>query len=210
MALANTTLASAKAASDTKLKVASATGFAIGYIVRIGDETYQVSKGYVAGSTSVPLALEKGGTVTVDHPSGAQVTVGAATDWAQQTPPQTTAAFQIAGRARVITEYSADGAIALPPAGADALAVISGTAHTGLTLAVPTKDLNGCKLAILDLTAAAHVVTVAGGFGGGALNTATFDASGRGYFELIAYNEIWYAQNFSGTLTSFDVALTTV
>ena len=210
MALVNTTLAAAKSASDIKLVVASATGFAAGYVVRIGEEQYQVSKGYVSGSTSVPIGLEKGGTVAIDHPSGAQVTVGAAADWAQQSVPQTTSAFPIAGRGRVIAEYSADGAIALPPAGSDALAVISGTAHTGLTLAAPTKDLNGCKLAILDLTAAAHVITIASGFGGGALNTATFDASGRCYFELIAYNELWYAQNFSGTLTSFDVALTTV
>ena len=210
MALANTTLSAAKAVSDTKITVASATGFAVGYLVRIGDESFQVGKGYVAGSTSVPLGIEKGGTVNVAHASGAQVTVGSQLDWAMQTTPQANSAFPISGRSRVIVEYSADGAIALPPAGADALAVISGTAHTGLTLAVPTKDLNGCKLAILDLTAAAHVVTIAGGVGGGALNTATFDASGRGYFELIAYNEVWYAQNFSGTLTSFDVALTTV
>lgn len=209
MALVNTTLGAAKSASDIKLTVASATGFAIGYVIRIGEEFYQVSKGYVAGSTSVPLALEKGGTVAIDHPSGAQVTVGVASDWAQQSSPQTTAAFPLAGRARLIAEYSADGAIALPSAGADGLAVISGTAHA-LTLAAPTKDLNGSKFAILDLTAAAHVITIASGFGGGALNTATFDASGRCYFELIAYNELWYAQNFSGTLTSFDVALSTV
>jgi hypothetical protein len=207
MSLTNTTLGAAKAAADTSLTVAAATGFAAGNIVRIGDELYQVTKGYVAGSLTVPVGVEKGGTVAVAHPSGAQVTVGAATDWAQQTAPQTTPQFPIAGRAKVITEYSADGAIALPPAGGDALAVISGTAHTGMTLAVPTKDLNGSKLGILNLTAAAHVVTIAGGMGGGALVTATFDTTGRGYFELIAYNEIWYAQNFSGTLTSFDVAL---
>lgn len=210
MSLANTTLGAAKAASDTKITVASATGFAIGYLVRIGDESYQVSKGYVAGSTTVPLGIEKGGTVCVDHPSGAQVTVGSQQDWAQQTAPQANSAFPIAGRARVIKEYAANGAIDLPPAGGDALAVLVGTAHTGMTLAAPTKDLNGCKLGILDLTGAAHVITIASGFGGGALNTATFDSSGRCYFELIAYNEIWYSQNYSGTLTSFDVALSTV
>lgn len=210
MALANTTLGAACAVGDKQITVASATGVAVGYRIRVGDEVMQVAKGYVAAATLVPVLRGQDGTVAKAHASGAQVTVGAAADWAQEGAPQTVDAYPIAGRARVINEYSADGAISLPPAGGDALAVISGTAHTGLTLAVPTKDLNGSKIAFLSLTAAAHVITVAGGFGGGALNTATFDASGRCYFELVAYNEIWYAQNFSGTLTSFDVALTTV
>lgn len=207
MALANTTLGAAKAASDTFLKVASATGFAAGYKVRIGDESYQVGKGYVSGATIVPIGLEKDGTVAVAHPSGAQVTVGAAIDWAASTTPQANSSFPISGRSRVINEYSADGAISLPPAGADALAVISGTAHTGMTLAVPSKDLNGCKLTILNLTAAAHVVTVAGGVGGSAIVTLTQDASGRSMIELLAYNEIWYCPALSGTTTGFDVAL---
>jgi hypothetical protein len=210
MALANTTLGAAKAASDTFLKVASATGFAPGSLVRIGDESYQVGKGYVAASLIVPVGLEKGGTVAKDHAVGAQVTVGTQLDWATQTAPQANSSFPIAGRARIITEYAADGAIALPPAGNDALAVIVGTAHTGMTLAAPTKDLNGCKLGILGLTGAAHVITLASGFGGGTLNTATFDTSGVCFFEVIAYNEQWYSQNYSGTLTSFDVALSHV
>jgi hypothetical protein len=207
MALANTTLSAACAVSDKQLVVGAATGFAAGAYVRIGDEDMKVSKGYVASSTTVPVLRGQNGTVAVAHASGAQVTVGAGTDWTQTGAPQTVASFPIAGRARVINEYSADGAITLPPAGADALAVFSGTAHTGMTLAVPTKDLNGCKLTILDLTAAAHVVTVAGGIGGSAIVTLTFDASGRAMIELTAYNELWYCPALSGTTTGFDVAL---
>lgn len=207
MALTNTTLSAAKAVSDTKITVASATGFAAGYTMRIGDESFQVGKGYVSGSTSVPLGIEKGGTVAVAHPSGAQVTVGSAQDFAMLTTPQANSSFPISGRSRVINEYSADGAISLPPAGADALAVISGTAHTGMTLAVPTKDLNGCMLTILNLTAAAHVVTVAGGVGGSAIVTLTQDASGRSMIELLAYNEIWYCPALAGTTTGFDIAV---
>src|SRR5690349_23032943 len=106
MALVNTTLASAKAASDKQLVVASATGIAIGYLIRIGDELFQVSKGYVAGCTIVPVGVEKGGTVAVAHPSGAQVTGGSAQDRAQQTAPQTTPQFPIASRERVIIFFS--------------------------------------------------------------------------------------------------------
>jgi hypothetical protein len=207
MALTNTTLGAAKAASDSFLTLAAVTGLASGNIVRIGDELYQVSKGYVAGSLTVPVGIEKGGTVAVAHPSGAQVTYGAATDWAQQTAPQTTPQFPIAGRAKVINEYAADGAISLPPAGGDALAVIIGTAHTGMTLAVPTKDLNGSKLTILNLTAAAHVITLATGIGGSAIVTLTMDASGRSMIDLTAYNELWYCPALAGTTTGFDIAV---
>jgi hypothetical protein len=153
------------------------------------------------------VGIEKGGTVAVAHPSGAQVTYGAATDWAQQTAPQTTPQFPIAGRAKVINEYAADGAISLPPAGGDALAVIIGTAHTGMTLAVPTKDLNGSKLTILNLTAAAHVITLATGIGGSAIVTLTMDASGRSMIDLTAYNELWYCPALAGTTTGFDIAV---
>jgi len=207
MALANTTLSAACAVSDKQILVAASTGFAVGNYIRVDDETMKITKGYVAASLTVPVLRGQDGTIAVAHASGAQVTDGAATDYTQTGAPQTVDAFPIAGRARVINSYSADGAIALPPAGADALAVISGTAHTGMTLAVPTKDLNGCKLTILNLTAAAHVVTVAGGVGGSGIVTLTFDASGRAMIELTAYNELWYCPALAGTTTGFDVAV---
>ena len=207
MALVNTTLAAACAVSDKKILVASATGIAIGHKLRIGDEDFKVTKGYVAASTTVPVFRGQDGTVAIAHPSGAQVTDGVSSDWAQEGAAQTIDAYPIAMRARVIREYSADGAIALPPAGGDALAVISGTAHTGMTLAVPSKDLNGSKLTILNLTAAAHVITVAGGIGGSAIVTLTQDASGRSMIELLAYNELWYCPALAGTTTGFDIAV---
>jgi len=207
MALANTTLSAACAVSDKQIVVAASTGFAAGNYIRVDDETMKITKGYVAASLTVPVLRGQDGTIAVAHASGAQVTDGAATDYSQTGAPQTVDAFPIAGRARVINSYSADGAIALPPAGADALAVISGTAHTGMTLAVPTKDLNGCKLTILNLTAAAHVITVAGGVGGSAIVTLTQDASGRSMIELTAYNELWYCPALAGTTTGFDVAV---
>jgi hypothetical protein len=207
MALANTTLAAACAASDKKITVAAATGFAAGNVIRVDDETMKVGKGYVAASTTVPVWRGWDGTVAVAHANGAQVTDGTPTEYAQAGTPQTVDAFPIAGRARVINSYSADGAIALPPAGGDAIAVISGTAHTGMTLAVPSKDLNGSKLTILNLTAAAHVITVAGGIGGSAIVTLTQDASGRSMIELLAYNELWYCPALAGTTTGFDVAV---
>jgi len=209
MALVRTTLTAAVLESDSKIAVTSATGFAVGYQIRIGDETMQVSKGYVAASLQVPVLRGQAGTLAKAHANGSGVTVGAAADYANTTPPQTSAPFMIAGRARVINEYNAAGAIALPPPGADAIAVINGTV-LAMTLAVPTSEMDGCVLTILGTVGAAHVITVAGGIGGSALVTATFDASGRCAMQFLAYNQIWYPlpSPFSGTLTGIDVALT--
>lgn len=209
MALAETTLASACAADDRQLVVASATGVAAGYQVRVDGEIFQVTKGYVSGSTLVPVLRGQSGTLATAHGVTARAVVGAAADFAQTTPAQATAAFQIAGRARVVNSYGAAGAIALPPAGADAVAYINGTNALAMTLAVPTKDLDGCILTIAGNGAAAHTVTIAGGLGGGALVTATFEATGKCNLVLMALDETWqtYPSPLSGTLTSIDVAL---
>ncbi len=208
MSLVQTTLTAACAAADSKLAVTSATGLAVGYQVRVGEETMQIAKAYVAGSLSVPVLRGQAGTVAVAHPSSAQLQAGASVDWSTTLTPQTITTFPIAGRARVINEYAAAGALDLPPAGADAIAVIYGTA-LAMTLAVPSKDLNGCLLTILGATAAAHTVTFASGIGGGGLTIATFDAAGRCNMQLLAFNELWYPlpSPMSGTLTDIDVAM---
>lgn len=210
MALAETTLSAACAIDDRQLVVTSATGVAAGYLVRVDGELFQVTKGYVPASTLVPVLRGQSGTVATAHGVTARVVVGAAADWAQTTPPQATSAYNIAGRARIVSSYGAAGAIALPQAGADALALMNGTNALAMTLAVPTKDLDGSVLTIAGNGGAAHTVTIAGGAGGGALVTATFDASNKCNLSFMAVDEIWvpYPSPLSGTLTSIDVALT--
>lgn len=210
MALYETTASAAIGASDTKITFASASNVAIGQIVRIDGELLQVTKGYVSGSTSVPVLRGQQGTSAVAHGITARVVFGTAADWAQSTSAQTTPAYPIAGRARVVRSYGAAGAIDLPPAGNDALAMINGTNALAMTLAVPTKDLDGSVITIAGNGAAAHTVTIAGGAGGGALVTATFDASGKCNLSFMAVDEIWvpYPSPLSGTLTSIDVAMT--
>ncbi len=175
MSLVRTTLTSAVLESDSKIAVTSASGFVVGYQVRIGDETMQVAKAYNGSSLIVPVLRGQAGTLAKAHANGSGVTAGTSADWAQTTPPQTSAPFMIAGRARIITEYAADGAIALPPMGADAIAVLNGTVRA-MTLVDPTKDLDGCILTVVGTIAAAHTVTFAGGIGGGTLTVATFEA----------------------------------
>ena len=208
MALGETTISAACAIDASQIVVASAAPFAVGYEVRINGEIMQVTKGYVAGATIVPVLRGQCGTVATAHAITSRVVAGTQADWTQDNPPQTVVPYAIAGRARVVTSYGAAGAIALPPAGADALALINGTA-LAMTVAAPTKDLDGSVLTIAGVSAAAHAITFTG-LTGASLTVATFDATGKGNFSVMAMDEIWvpYPSPLSGTLTTIDVAMT--
>lgn len=209
MALSETTISAACAVDAKQIVVASATGFAAGNQVRIDGEIFQVTKGYVAGATIVPVLRGQSGTLATAHGVTARVVVGAASDFAQQTPSQALAPYVLAGRARLVTSYGAAGAIDLPVAGADGLAIINGTNALAMTLAAPTKDLDGSILTIAGIGAAAHTVTFTG-LTGASLTVATFDATGKGNISVMAMDEIWvpYPSPLSGTLTTIDVAMT--
>ena len=62
MSLVHTTCASAVAASDTSIVVASATGFSAGYLVRVGDEQMRVGGAYTINERTV---LRSGGHALV-------------------------------------------------------------------------------------------------------------------------------------------------
>jgi hypothetical protein len=213
MALAETTLSAACAVDDKQLVVASATGIAPGYEVRVNGEVLKVTKGYVTGATIVPVLRGQSGTLATAHAVTSRVVVGTQADWAQSNPPQTVAPYVIAGRARVVTSYGAAGAIALPPAGADAIAIINGTSALAMTLAVPTKDLDGSILTVCGASTGAHTITVAGGIGGSAtIVLATFEASpARCNISFMAMDEVWmpFPSPYAGTVTSLDVVLST-
>src|SRR5690348_2175462 len=102
MALVRTTLSSACAAGDTSLVVASATGFAAGYLVRVDQEVMRVAGNYTSGTT-IPVIRGQQGTVVNAHVSGAGVVAGIASDWASSQAPQTVVQYPIAGRARTLT-----------------------------------------------------------------------------------------------------------
>ena len=80
MALTETTLSTAKAAVDRKIVVASASGFAKGYRVRIDDEILLVDQSYDGSSTTIPVIPGQDGTAVEAHPVTAAVEVGAGTD----------------------------------------------------------------------------------------------------------------------------------
>jgi hypothetical protein len=210
MALVHTTLSAACAASDTSIVVTLATGFSAGYLVRIGDEQMRITSAYVSGTT-IPVIRGQEGTAVVAHAVTTGVVCGIASDWATVVGAQTAVQYPLAGKARRISTYGAAGAIALPTAGTDEVAVINGTSALAMTLAAPSKDIDSTVLFIIGDGKAAHTVTAAGGFGAGSTGytVGTFDTNAQCGITLMAMNSVWVpiSSPLSGTLTGMDVAI---
>lgn len=211
MALVATTLSKAVAIGDGSIVVASATGVAVGSYIRVDQEMMQVTKGYVSASTTVPVLRGQEGTPVSAHPVTALVVCGTGSDWS--TPGEQTAVqYPIAGKARRIRSYSASGAIALPKGGTDEVVVLNSTAGLTMTLADPTKDMDGTLLIVIANGKAAHTVSNYAGSGvgaaGGSYDIYTFNASGQTGVMLMAMNSIWVALGpVGGTLTNVVATL---
>jgi hypothetical protein len=209
--MVKTTLASACALNATKIVVAAATSFAAGLRIKVDQEEMLVAGGYSnsINGVQVPVIRAQGGTVSQAHPSGANVVLWQTTDTVNA-DPQLAVNTPIAGRARPLVSYSAAGAIALPSPGNDAVAVINGTNALAMTLAAPTKDLDGSLLFIVGNGKAAHTVApaVALNDAGSNFDTAiTFASGGRQVVVLLAVNEFWsiVPSVAAGTLTNVSV-----
>jgi hypothetical protein len=208
MALTTTTLSSAVATGDTQIVVASATGFAVGYDILIDQEVMRVTKNYNGTSTTVPVSRGRGGTATSAHPASANVTVGdPGADFASNLPQFAT--LYPLGNGRTLASYSAAGAISLPNAGADAVAILNGTTALAMTLANPTKDMDGCILYIVGNGKAAHTVTYTAGLGNGGsnLDVLTCATGAQQCLAVIAANAIWVPMPsvLAGTLTNITI-----
>lgn len=209
MSFASTTLSSAVGLTDTNIVVASASGIVAGMIARFGGETLVVAQNYQSGTT-IPVRRGQDSTAVITHPSGESITFGLGSDW-QNPAAQTVATSQVAGRARLVKTYSADGAIDLPTSGADQVAILDGTVALNMTLAAPGKELNGSLLYIFGNGKAAHVVTVTtDGIGGGGsnLDTLTFAAGALNGLVFMAQGALWALVGgsvLSGTLTNITI-----
>lgn len=211
MALAETTLSSAVAVSDTVINVASATSVAAGRIIVCDGEVMQVTKGYVTAATAVPVTRGQAGTVTAAHASSARVVHGEATDFGAS-GAGVSVNYPPAGRSRLVTSVSATGTLALAAAGVDQVVVLNGSGAITLTIPVPTKDKDGDRLTIVSNTGAAHVPTFTGGLGGAgaSYDAITFNATGTMALEVIACNEVWCmaaAPALTGTVTNITAGV---
>lgn len=193
MSLNTTTLSSACLIGDRQIVVASATGAAAGTYARVDDEVMVIQKSYVSG-TSIPVLRGQDGTYAVAHPATSNVTFFLGSDEVV-IAPQTSPQFPIAGRGRPMLSYTVAGAITLPAPGADMVALINGTNALAMTVAAPTKDMDGCVLTVIGNGKAAHTVSfpvgVGIGAGGSGVDVATFASGGQQSLQVMAANGVW-------------------
>lgn len=204
MALATTTLSTAVAQGDKSIVIASATSMAAGRLILIDQELMRATQDYTSGTT-VNVLRGLDGTPQVAHKVTANVTHGAATDFANPNP-QTTVTYPVGARPVIVTSVTATSTLTLPTAGSDMRVIINATSAITLTIPVPTKDMDGTVLWIVSSTVAAHVPTFTGGLGGvGSGYTALTAASGAQMcIQAIACNGTWNvpsAPGWTGTVT---------
>lgn len=205
MALTTTTLAAACSVNDKTITVASATGFAAGNLVKVDEEFFKVTTGYTSG-VIIPVTRGLNGTAVVAHVSAANATTGLASDFA--TPNATVSvAYALSARRRKVVNYSAAGAIALPTAGEDVIAIIDGTSALAMTIAAPTKDIDGSILYVAGNGAANHTITFTGGLSGAgtSYDVITVNATAPIVVMAMAINGLWnsmVATPMAGTVTN--------
>src|SRR4051794_18147560 len=127
MALTTTTLSAAVAVKGATITVASAAGVPVGSFIRVAHAMMNGARVYTVGSTTVNVLRGQDGTVTAAHPSSANASVGLASDFANPASGSGDDVTYSSRPARDLLSYSAAGAITLPSAGRDMVAVIIGT-----------------------------------------------------------------------------------
>lgn len=209
MALATTTLSAAVAQADNVIVVASATSVAAGRLIIIDQEVMQVVQSYVSGTT-VGVLRGRDGTAQVAHKVTANVTHGLGSDFSL--PGAQGEATYVTQRPILCTSITATSTLTLPPAGCDLRVILNGTAAITLTIPVPTKDMDFCKLTIISNGAAAHIPTFTGGVGGAGNNydAFTFNSTGTLALEAYAANGAWAmpaAPGITGTVTNITAGV---
>jgi hypothetical protein len=190
MALVNTTLAAAATAGATSIAVTSATGFAVGQIIRVDNE-YMAQTAAAAG-TVIPVRRGIEGTAQVAHGILGDVVTGLTGDFPGPpiggTVPLPSAGI---GDRRTI---GVDGTIAtadLPPG--DTTYVITKASAAAITIDPPSKAQNGLRVTIRSNTAFAHLVTIAAGIYGdaGTSDVCTYAAKVGASMTLEANGGAW-------------------
>ena len=212
MALTRTTINGAITGNDTTIRVASATGFTKGSYLRIDNELL-LQTGEASG-TVIPVRRGQNGTAAVAHVTGAGVVVGLASDFPEPAAGSASPVTLPTQPNRMLTSYSASGAITLPDAGSDVVAILNGTSVLAMTVAAPTAEMDGCCLYIAGNGVAAHTVTFTGGLSGASTNydVITVNASAPVLLgPFMAVNSLWQAAvtvPMAGTVTNITASLT--
>ncbi len=181
MALARTSLSGGISANTKTIRVASATGFSAGRVIKVNSEIMQLQAVNPDVSTEWTVYRGYGGTTAVAHNTAAPVTVGAGSDW--PSPSES----QFSGPAPVYS-YAAAGAITP----AQGIHILGAGSAAAMTLANPSLADDGQRLVIVAGAAQAYTVTVPTAITGVDAGTvATFGGAIGDNVVLIARAGLW-------------------
>jgi hypothetical protein len=214
MALTTTTLNGAVSVDQTTLRVTSGTGFGTGKYIQVDDEfMVQTADADAASTTIIPVFRGVNATVNKAHVTGANVSVGTGAEFTGSSVA-TAGSYPLAGRQRRLLSYVVSGAITLPSPGTDMVAVLIGTSALTMTVAAPTKDMDGCKLTIFGNAKSASTIqfdgTVGLGNAGSGYDIVTLQNAGNVGVEVMAINGFWNiaaAPAITGTTTAIGAAI---
>ena len=188
MAATSTTLAAACGASDQTITVTSATGFAVGNLIRV-DSEWMLQTAAAVNTTTIPVRRNgMNGSAVVAHTILAPVMTCLPSDTLNAGPDQI---LNPAVANKQITSYGASGAITPPTF--DTLVLLNKATAAAMTLAGPSALADGTEVTILSTTAAAHTVTYTAGFYGDtdSSDVATFAAKAGASMTILAIKGTW-------------------
>lgn len=213
----STALTGGQSPSEDRIVVASATGFAAGRVVYMDTEAMQVQQSYVSGTT-IPVTRGVRGTSRQAHAASSLVYVSLASNfYATDVAGPCTAANEVLPHVNLNTgnvfdckngqwvrlrtggqnvdgshsfyTYTAAGAISLAPG----MHFVNGTT-LAMTLASPTRSMDGMVMSICAANASAHTLTYTGGFGGGGTgeDVGTYSGAAGDCLTIRAANSLWW------------------
>ena len=190
MSIVATTLGAAKAVDDLSIRVASATGAAIGNVISIDGEF--LTQTAAADGTTLAVRCGQQGTYNQAHNSGAVVLMGAASDF-PAAPPGTVLMTPVAP-SWTVASYAAAGAIAIPTTKQHVFVKLSAGSAAAMTLAAPSYAQDGQELLIQAEAAQAYTVTqTTPGFNSASTSgdVATFGGAIGDNFHVKAVSGAW-------------------
>jgi hypothetical protein len=186
MAITNTTISAAVAATDLIIPVTSATGFAAGNWLRIDSEFMQVVS--VSGTSIAVRSRGDYGSPAQAHSILAGAATGLTSDLPSLAPTETA---QIPPHDPTLISVGADATIDSPVD--NSTYIITKATAAAITLNAPSKAQDGLILTFLSATAQAHTVTYTAGFYGDTTSSdvATFAAKVGASMTIIARGGTW-------------------
>ena len=193
MALTSTTLAAAAGANDTQIRVTSATGFAVGQVIRVDNEW--MAQTAAANGTFIPVRRGLDGSAQVAHGILADVATGLNTDL----PNPPIGGFVLAPQQPHRITLGADTTLSATDITQNTTYVITKATAAAITLGAPSKAQDGLQVTFRSATAAAHTVTYAAGILGdaGSSDIGTFAAKVGAMVVLEANAGTWGAVSLS-------------